>query len=236
MNRRTRWMGLLGVGLALIGVWGAWVPHRAAALVLRGWDLAEFVKFVPGAVATRELFYLPVWCAGMALAVMIYRPGDKFAARVGPAAIALGLMMALLPPYPDLLRGYQSPEFRWQFLLGTSGALVVLLSFFLASLPALWPQKTSPETISLDHNNPRQLSERWPAAITGGALVVLALVGAIPALWQFLEVRGAIEAVYGTSLGWGWGLGVFLAGWGLVGAAGGRVLTTQGTHSTIRST
>jgi hypothetical protein len=217
-------MGLLGIGLALAGMWGAWVPHRAAALVLSGWDLAEFVKFVPGAAATRELFYLPVWCAGMALAVMMYRPGDKLAAQVGLAAIALGLMVALLPPYPDLLRAYQSPEFRWQFLLGAGGALVVLSSFFLASLPTLRSRKTSPETTSLDHTTPRKSSGRWAAAISGGALVALALVGAVPALWQFLEVRGAIEAVYDASLGWGWGWGVFLAGWGLVGMAGGRVL------------
>ena len=56
--------GLTGVAFALVGVWAPWIPHRAAALVLSGWDLAEFVKFVPGASATRELFYLPVWCAG----------------------------------------------------------------------------------------------------------------------------------------------------------------------------
>ena len=60
-------VGLIGVALALVGVWGSWVPHRVAALTLSGWDLAEFVRFVPGALVPHELFYLPVWCAGVAL-------------------------------------------------------------------------------------------------------------------------------------------------------------------------
>jgi hypothetical protein len=205
MNRRDRWVGLTGAALALVGVWGAWVPHRAAALVLSCWDLAEFVKFVPGASATRELFYLPAWCVAVALGVMTNQEIGKsanwqigkLASRVGLGVVALGLMMAILPPYPDLLRGYQSAEFRWQFVLGVGGLLVVLAS---------------------------PLSGRWPSRLAGGLLVALALVGAVPALWQFLKVRGAIEAVYDVRLGWGWGLGLFLAGWGLVGATGGLLL------------
>jgi hypothetical protein len=213
MSRRGWWMGLLGTGLALVGVWGAWVPHRAAALVLSGWDLAEYLKFVPGASATRELFYLPVWCAAVALGIAANlripeSPNPripKFSLRrTGLVAIALALMVAILPPYPDVLKGYQSAEFRWQFILGVGGALVVLASLF---------------------------SGRLPARVVGGLLVALALVGAIPALWQFLRVRGAIEAVYGASLGWGWGLGPFLVGWGLVGVVGGRALVRQGQKS-----
>jgi hypothetical protein len=194
-------MGLAGVALALVGVWGGWVPHRTAALVLSCWDLAEFVKFVPDASATRELFYLPVWCAAVVLGVIANgRIGEsanrrigEWASRVGLGAVALGLMVAILPPYPDLLRGYQSAEFRWQFILGVGGVLVVLLSV---------------------------TSGRRPPRSVGGLLVALALVGALPALWQFLKVRGAIEAVYDARLGWGWGLGLFLAGWGLVGVSG----------------
>lgn len=227
MNRWAWWMGSLGVGLALVGVWGAWVPHRTAALVLSGWDLAEFVRFVPGASATPELFCLPVWCAGVALAVMSRQLSDKLAHQVGFGAVALGLMAAILPPYPDLLRGYQSAEWRWRFALGIGGALVIVLGFFLASLPTLRARLLYAETANLDNNSPRKSDRRWPATIIGGALVTLALVGAIPALWQFLKVRGAIEVIYDTRLGWGWGLGVFLTGWGLVAASGGWLLTSS---------
>lgn len=201
MKRRVHWrparwgVGLAGVALALVGVWGAWVPHRAAALVLSCWDLAEFVKFVPGAAVPRDLFYLPLWCAAIALGVIANQhAGSK---RWAGSLLALGLVLYILPPYPHTLNGYRSAEFRWQFVLGIGGALMVLLSLS---------------------------SGRWPARVVGGALVALALAGTIPALWQFLQVRGEIKAVYGAGLGWGWGLGALLAGWGLVGATGGWLL------------
>jgi hypothetical protein len=211
VKREGIWWGLLGIGLALVGVWGTWVPHRAAALVLSGWDLAEFVKFLPGVAATRELFYLPVWCAGIALTLIssqrrpkptrqqtdppISRQTNVGARRVIPVLIALALMVAILPPYPHTLTGYRTGEFRWRFLLGVSGSLAVIVSGF---------------------------SSRWPGRVVGALLVLLALAGAAPALWQFLEVREAIEGVYGASLGWGWGLGLFLMGWGLVSVTGAR--------------
>ena len=214
MSRRSWWIAALGTAVALTGVWGAWVPHRGAALALSGWDLSEFAKFLPGAPATRELFYLPVWCAGLVLALLANQqtnpprePTKQLAHRVGLLALALALMAALLPPYPQVLNGYQLAEFRWQFILGTGGALVVLAT---------------------------PLSKRLPVQVVGGWLVALALAGAIPALWQFLQVRGAIETSYDASLGWGWGLGVFLAGWGLVGAAGWRLSVKRSTHTPKR--
>lgn len=207
MRREGVWWGLLGIGLALVGVWGTWVPHRAAALVLSGWDLAEYVKFLPGVAATRELFYLPVWCAGIALTLissqgshkptnnLIPRQANIRTQRVILILIALALMVAILPPYPHTLTGYRSGEFRWRFILGVSGILAVFVSGF---------------------------STKWPGRAVGALLVLLALVAAAPALWQFLEVREAIEGIYGASLGWGWGLGLFLMGWGLVSAIGVR--------------
>jgi hypothetical protein len=205
MNKWGRWIGLIGTGLALVGIWGVWVPHRSAVLVLSLWDLAEFVKFVPGASATRELFYFPAWCAGIVLALIANQAANpptghsilKLARRGGVLVVALGVMLTILPPYPHVFNGYRLAEFRWRFFLGAIGVLAVLMSF---------------------------LSRRLPVRAIGGLLVALALVGTIPALWQFLKVRGAIEAIYGASLGWGWGLGAFLAGWGLVGASGGQIL------------
>ena len=113
-------------------------------------------------------------------------------------------MAAIMPPYPHVFNGYQLAEFRWRFFLGISGALLVLgLPFFfrVSGSIADAPNRTS-----------------------GGLLLVLALVGAIPALGQFLKVRGAIEAVYGAQLGWGWGLGVFLASWLLEGVTAVRLI------------
>ena len=126
---------------------------------------------------------------------------------MGLLALALALMAALLPPYPQVLNGYQLAEFRWQFFLGTGGALVVLAT---------------------------PLSKRLPVQVVGGLLVALALAGAIPALWQFLQVRGAIETSYDASLGWGWGLGALLAVGGLGGAAGWRLSDKRPDHTPER--
>jgi hypothetical protein len=209
MGRWSRRAALAGLLLALVGVWGAWVPHRAAALVISGWDLAEFVKFLPGAPVTREAFYLPVWCIGIALALVAAQPNTRAILRVPLIALALALMLALLPPYPYIWNGYQHAEFRWRFILGVCGLLAVIGSLF------------SPRLFKDD-------GRRW-ALLTGGLLVGLALLGAVPALRQFLHVRGSIEALYGAALGLGWGLVVFLAGWTVVGAAGARILV-QGSR------
>ncbi|MGD9100161.1 MAG: hypothetical protein PVF45_06740 [Anaerolineae bacterium] len=210
MSQRERWAVLAGVALALVGAWGSWVPHRVAALSLSAWDLAEFVKFVPGALVPREMFFLPPWCAGITLVVVGNLPICPFAHlkwRVGLGVVALGLMVAILPPYPDLFRGYRLEEWRWQFFLGMSGILVTLLGVVASEVGVL--------------------RGRWSARVAGGLLLALALGGAVPALWQFIQVRNEIEAVYGASLGWGWGVVVFLIGWGLVGAIGGRALVNR---------
>jgi hypothetical protein len=200
---RNAWIVLIGIGLALVGVWGAWVPHRAAALVLSSWDLAEFAKFVPNVTAIRELFFLPVWSAGLVIGLLAnrwpeQRGGRLFSpGRVGLGLLALVLMMAILPPYPSLFSGYRTAEFRWQFVLGVSGVLLVGISW---------------------------LSPAWSLRLLGGMWVLLAFVGAIPALWQFLQLREAIAAVYGAALGWGWGLVPFVTGWTLIAVTGAWLL------------
>lgn len=201
MKRASRLTGVTGAVLALVGVWGAWVPHRDAALVLSGWDLAEYLKFVPGANVPRDLFYLPVWCGAITLLILAnppanLRPGLS-PVRLGLIAVALGLMVALLPPYPDTLTGFRTAGYRWRFIFGASGIVLALLSLRV---------------------------RRWPARLAGGALLVLAGLGAFPALWQFIQVRNELETVYGARLGWGWGVGALLVGWALVGAVGGRLL------------
>jgi hypothetical protein len=219
MSRRL-WRGALGGALlALIGVWGAWVPHKDAGLVLSGWDLTEWVKFLPGVRAgtesiTRELFYLPVWCLGLIFALLGNQPIEGRTAhsrRLALMAWSLALTLLILPPYPFVKTAYQSHEFRGQFYLGLSGALLVLLS---------------PLT--------RRLSDR----ATGALWVALALLGGGPALWQFSLVRPKIQALYGSTLGWGWGLLALVAGLGGVLAvgvwrvAGRRELKIEGGEET----
>jgi hypothetical protein len=197
VNERAGWLAGVGIALAVIGVWGAWVPHRAAGLVLSGWDLAEYVKFLPGNPAIRELFYLPVCCAGVALSLWANHRAARLAPRIGLTGAAVALVSTVLPPYPHVFDGFRIAEFRWQFILSASAVLLILAGWF---------------------------SARWPARVSAGLLLAGALVGAFPALWQFLNIRDDIASLYGSGLGWGWGLVLFLTGWALVGLIGIRRL------------
>jgi hypothetical protein len=43
----TTVLGLAALLSLAVGVWGAWLPHPAAGLVILGIDLPEYVKFLP---------------------------------------------------------------------------------------------------------------------------------------------------------------------------------------------
>ncbi len=209
MKPRLWYLALAGSLLVLVGVWGPWVPHQAAGLVLSGWDLNEYVKFLPGVRAgttsvIRELFYLPVWSTGLGLALLAHRPLEGqvgWGRRLALMALGLTLVTLVLPPYPFIKTAYQSGELQGQFYLGLLGGLLVLLS---------------------------PLSQRLPDRLLGGLLFLLAGMGGGLALWQFVVVRPKIQALYGSTLGVGWGLIVLALGLGALMTAG--VWTLVGGH------
>jgi hypothetical protein len=205
---RLLWLLPLGALITLWGYFGAWVPHKAAGLVIPGLDLAEYVKFLPAYRAGtlgiwREGFYLPLVAASLTLSLVAFRLPVGQGGQAGQAsqggrgwavgrwllrlALVLLAMVAalnLLPPAwsPPLLL---TPEFRLQ-----SGVMVLLLGLALLSpLPALLPRAL------------------LALAVAGAALAALLLP-----LLQFLRVRPAIEALYGHGLPLGWGVYATAAG------------------------
>jgi hypothetical protein len=201
LNKR---LAPLGVTLALIGYWGPWVNHKTAALVLSGLDMAEFVKFLPGVRAgtefmIRELFYLPLLAAALCLALIgSHRPWYyPLWARVIMVIMAIILAIIVLPPYPFIFQALGSDEFRRQFLMG-AGCLAIIVGSLLY--------------------------RRLPRAIVAGLLIVISLVGALPALWQFFSIRSALDTVYGQPIQIGWGLWLTVAGFLVVAGTGLRKL------------
>ncbi len=211
----------IGVGLMLLGAWGPWVPHPIAGLSLNLWDLVEVVQYLPAVRAgtqsvIRELFFLPLWAGGLALAWFFGHLSGwggaasdatsrsarlfSYLRRFLPLALPLFLVALTLPPYPDTLTGYRSAEFRGRFYLGWTGLFLVLLSPTLGRLP-------------------RRLG--------GGLLVLLGLGGALLPLWQYLGVQDDLAWVYSLPLGWGWGL--------LVTLVGGAVLVATGLAFLVQS-
>ena len=187
---------VLCVLAGLAGGFGTWVAHKAAALVLTGVDLAEFVKFLPEVVAgtfsiTRELFYLPLFCGSLLLVLVA---SDRDLAYPWPirwllVTLSVPAALSMLPPAwtPQLMR---TPEFRIQAL-----AIVVCLC------------------MALCHTLLRRLRSPWPLRLTGALLAALAAV--LP-LWQFLRVRPLISTVYNKPVALGWGPYFTVAAFSLV--------------------
>jgi len=206
-NLRSQIVLMLGLALAIVGYFGPWVDHETAALVLTGQDMGEFVKFLPEvrtgtAPMIREFFYLPPFAAALCLILLMAskRLAYPLVVRAVMLLAVLGLAWAMLPPVwtPQLLI---TAEFRKQ---------TVAIAFCLLLL--------------IIHPVLRSLSPRLIAF----AMMVLALLGAGPPLWQFLAIREAVNRAYGWPVQVGWGLWVTVLGF-LVIMAGAATLLTFGS-------
>jgi hypothetical protein len=106
-------------------------------------------------------------------------------------AVALGVLVILAStPIYDSIL---SPEYRGQLILMMVGGVLVFLTLFAL---------------------------RLPRRVWGVLIVLLALVGILPALWQFAAFHPRVAALYDDALGLGWGLIVCAAGFVLIVARG----------------
>jgi hypothetical protein len=185
----------LSLFAAMAGYFGPWVAHEAAALVLTGQDLGEFVKFLPSVRSgqlhvVRELFYIPLLAASMGLVLVAGNRRLQYprAARRLLSLVAIPVALSMLPPAwtPQLML---TREFRLQTVAIAICLLVVVLSGLL--------RRVIPVVLEV---------------ATGGLAL---LAGSIPVA-RFLSVRPAIDAVYGRPVTSGWGLWLMPAGFGLV--------------------
>jgi hypothetical protein len=209
---------LLGLALVLVGHFGPWVAHRTAALTVTGFELAEFAKFFPhvqgGSVPMRrELFYLPFVTALLLLALLAGRSATQRARSrnpflsqsvIVPLCAAAVLLIALLP-YSIIDAARQAlttpasfvpdPQYTGQLVLVIVGVVLMLLA---------------------------PLARRLPRRAWGVLVALLALVGAVPPLYQFARLRPLVVALYDSPRpsGLGWGLIVCVAGFVLLLAYG----------------
>jgi hypothetical protein len=197
------WGIAAGLALTAAGYWGPWVTHRAAALVLPGVDLAEYVKFLPayrqGQLALiREGFYLPLCALSLALSALAWRPGLGWPSLLRWLAwfAALPAALAMLPPAwsPPVLR---LPEFRIQGI-----AILVCLAAFLAS----------------------PIVGRGRLGGIGYVLAGLSLLALVTPLWQFWLMVPSLVEVYGRPVTVGRGplimaIGLLLVAVGSIGLA-----------------
>ena len=187
----VRWLLPIGWVLSGVGFLGPWIAHPTAALRLSGSDMAEFVKFLPGAldgslVLMRQVFYLPPFAVIVSLALLIHSDSLRYHTLIRPLALllAIPLSLQLLPPAwsPSSLI---TAEFRTQTVALVLCWLLLAISWQLKRLPTLLTSSVS------------------------SALCLIALL--LPA-WQFQVAKPVIDEVYGRVPASGWGLWLCLAG------------------------
>jgi hypothetical protein len=184
-------MLVVAMVLTAAGYWGPWVAHKAAALVIPGLDLAEYVKFLPeyrnGQVhVLREGFYLPLLALSLALSLLSWQHAVRWPTGLRAVAwlASISTALAMLPPAwsPAILR---LPEFRLQII-----AIGVCLAATAAA--PLW----------------RRIRMTWLSCV----LTPLSLAAIAVPIGQFWAIRPALDRVYGRPVTIGWGPGVMTAG------------------------
>jgi len=176
--------------VALAGYWSPWLTHPVAALRLSGYDLAEWVTFLPGVrdgslPLGRLIFLLPLACLALLLGLAAHagprRRGWRGwlpASAGGWALWALAGVCGLLvlPPYEAFLNREYWPEYQTQF-----GVACAAMAGAAASGLA-------------------------PRRAIGWLQVALAAAGAGCGAWALLTLRPAanelLNAPWALGLGW----------------------------------
>jgi hypothetical protein len=228
-SRLVRYRNLAYVGLILFvtGYLGPWVGHKTAALTVTGLELAEFAKFFPqvqgGTVPiARQLFYFPLVASSILVVLLVGRAlsratGATFGrlARaflctwctwVVPFLCAALLLMALLP-YAVV-----------QAFLSRPSVSSILESRYAGQLTLVAVGIASTLLAPLAH----RCSERLRFILVG----LLALAGAVPALWQLALLCPLVVALYGAPFQPGWGM--------IVCAVGAVLLFLSGLSALVR--
>jgi putative peptidoglycan lipid II flippase len=204
-----KWLFLLALLLALAGYWAPWVNHKASALVITGLDLGEYVKFLPqfrsGELRLRrELFYLPLFLSSLSLVLMASSQFLDYPgwAKVGMVILAWAMALSMLPPAwsPPVLL---QPEFRLQ-----TAAILFCLAF-----PLAWP-----------------FWARVPSPALYSFLLFAGLVAGFFPAFYFEKARPFISLLYARPIGWGWGVYLMLAGFGLLAGLSFRELLRGRGH------
>jgi len=200
----------LALLLALVGYWLPWLTHPAAALRLNGYELSEWITFLPGvrdgsAPLNRLVFLLPLACLALLCALAAARPAPTLslpplgaAPRPTPPHARAGLA-AFLPTLAGPV--------GWLFLLLGLGCAFIVFPPYPYLLTAYADQEYQLQllvaavtllAVFVVTFLPGELSAALQAALAAVALIVGA--------WALLTVRpiagGLLGAPWGLGLGW----------------------------------
>ena len=171
--------------------------------------MAEFVKFLPGVLdgslrVVRQLFYLPPIAMVLSVALLVGSRSLSYSWLLRGAILALSAAASiqLLPPAwsPTSL---MAAEFRLQ---------PIALGFCWLVLASFW------------------LLGRLPLRVTGLVCCGVTIVAGTLSVWQFLNVKSAIDITYGILPAMGRGGVVCLIGLAVIASTGAALALSAGNH------
>jgi hypothetical protein len=221
---RHRYFRLAAAAVALLGYWTPWLTHPSAALRLNGYELSEWVTFLPGVRSgelplSRLLFLLPLACLALLLAIVATRvpvpvaaPSLSEAPRHPPERPRTGLAAAL----PSL-----AAPWAWPLLVAALLCALVVFPPYPYLLTALRdPEFQGQFFIACLTLLGLALVGYLPAGLKDGLQFLLGLAGALLAGFALLTLRPVASALLNTAwpIGLGWVL--LVAGFAALAAAG----------------
>ncbi len=172
--------------LILIGFFGPWVAHRSAALTVTGYEMSEFAKFFPqvqgGVVSVRRGLFITPFLAALITLALIVHRSST-RSLLRLVGTALAVLLALAVLPPH--QAILEPAYRSQLILVAVGMLLAAATAFTG-----------------------QFSQRARAVL----FLLVAVVGLVPSLWQYVLLRPLIAELYAAPVLLGWGLAVCVTG------------------------
>jgi len=189
MTRSWRWgliVSALGLLLIIVGTFGAWVPHKTAALTVSGIELVEFAKLFPQVQSgeipiVRALFAFPALTGAVTLAILTHWNIQRLPWRILLTGLALAIALVAAPPYQFL----QDPGYQLQLFLALGGIALILLTPLVRAIPN---------------------------RIRSALVALFTLIGAVLPTWQFYQTHPLVVELYDAPVAPGWGIVTFLAG------------------------
>ena len=219
-HRRVRLFALL---LALVGYWSPWLTHPIAALRLNGYELSEWVTFLPGVrdgslPLSRLLLLLPLACLSLLFGLV--------ASRVPPALSLVPFGSApRLPEAPR--RGLAAalprlvPGWGWPLVLIGAVCALVIFPPYPYLLTAYADREYQGQLFVAAATLVGLLVTLYlPVDLKDALQTLLGLAGAGLAAWGMLNVRPAASALLNSPWPIGLGLAALLFGFVVLGLGG----------------
>lgn len=225
---RRRNIQLAALALALVGYWLPWLTHPVAALRLNGYELSEWVTFLPGVrdgslPVGRLVFLLPLGCLalllGLAATWQASRPSrllTQSTLETSTTAPRNGLN-ALLPS----IRGFGG----WGLLLLSLVCAFIVFPPYPYLLTAYADPEYRNQLFAASLGVVLLLLALYlPSDFKAALQIVLAALGGGLGLWSLLVLRPVASSLLGAPWAIGLGWPIMLAGFALLVLGGWREL------------